>query len=131
MRFARGRTNSFHCRHLLCLVSRLIKLSRGKDQKEVCLLAQSGDVVDFADVASIRSATERPWLSPSSVARTSIGSPYGDLSSEGEVRVYPVPLERHGRLGSSSRTPLLEPGPLRTGRETFASSGSSTSNASW
>ena len=31
---------------------------------------------------------------------------------------------------SSSRTPLLGSSPLRTGRETFASSGSSTSNAS-
>ena len=72
MRFARGRTNSFHCRHLLCLVSRLVKFSRVKDQKEVCLLSQSGDVVDFADAASIRSATERSSLSPSSVARTSI-----------------------------------------------------------
>src|ERR1700688_141484 len=30
----------------------------------------------------------------------------------------------------SSQTPLLGPGPLRTGRETFASSGSSPSNAS-
>jgi hypothetical protein len=32
---------------------------------------------------------------------------------------------------SSSRTPLLRPGPLRTGRDSFPSSGSSTSNASW
>jgi len=34
-------------------------------------------------------------------------------------------------LTPSSRTPLLGPGPLRTGRETFASSGSSPSNASF
>jgi len=39
---ARGRTNSFCCRHLLCLVSRLLLFSRGKDQREVCLLAQPG-----------------------------------------------------------------------------------------
>ena len=70
---ARGRTNSFHCRHLLCLVSRLLKFSRGKDQREVCLLAQSSDVVDLADAASIRSTIERLSLSPSSVARISIG----------------------------------------------------------
>jgi hypothetical protein len=31
----------------------------------------------------------------------------------------------------SSRTPLLGPSPLRTGRETFASSGSGPSNASF
>jgi hypothetical protein len=31
----------------------------------------------------------------------------------------------------SSRTPLLGPSPLRTGREAFASSGSSPSNASF
>lgn len=33
-------------------------------------------------------------------------------------------------IGSSSRTPLLRPGPLRTGRDSFPSSGSSASNAS-
>jgi len=37
---ARDRTNSFHCRHLHCLVSRLCKFSRGKDQREVRLLSQ-------------------------------------------------------------------------------------------
>jgi hypothetical protein len=35
------------------------------------------------------------------------------------------------RRQPSSQTPLLGPGPLRTGRETFASSGSSPSNASF
>jgi hypothetical protein len=34
-------------------------------------------------------------------------------------------------LTPSSRTPLLEPGPLRTGRETCVSSGSGPSNASF
>jgi hypothetical protein len=89
---ARGRTNSFHCRHLLCLVSRLLMFSRGKDQREVCLLAQSGLPV-------IPSTTERRLLSPSSVARISIGSPCDDLSPKGEIRVYPVPLERHSNVG--------------------------------
>jgi hypothetical protein len=98
-RFARSRTNSFRCRHLLCLVSRLLKFSRVKDQKEVCLLSQPGHVADLSDSAGIRSITERPSLSPSSVARTSIGPPYGGLSPKGEIRVYPVPLERHSRLG--------------------------------
>jgi len=49
---------------------------------------------------------------------------------QGAIRTYPVPLERRDRLGPSSQAPLLRPGPLRTGRETFASSGSSPSNAS-
>ena len=47
----------------------------------------------------VRSATERLSLSPSSVARTPIGSPCGDLSPKGEVRVYPVSLERRGSVG--------------------------------
>jgi hypothetical protein len=37
----RDRTNSFHCRHLPCLVSRLIKFSRVKHQREVSLLSHS------------------------------------------------------------------------------------------
>src|SRR5438105_11624908 len=83
--FARSRTNSFYCRHLLCLVSRLLKFSRVGDQREVCPLAQSGDN-QFCWRTGIRSTTERPSLAPSSVARTSIGSPCGGLSSKGEIR---------------------------------------------
>ena len=37
----------------------------------------------------------------------------------GTIRIYPVPLERRDGLGPSSQAPLLRPGPLRTGRETF------------
>jgi hypothetical protein len=40
-RFVRDRTNSLRCRHLPCLVSRLVKFSRVKHQREVSMLSHS------------------------------------------------------------------------------------------
>src|SRR5260221_8838234 len=40
-RFAGDRTNSGCCRHLLCLLSRLIKFSRVQHHREVCPLSRS------------------------------------------------------------------------------------------
>ena len=62
-------------------MSRFVKFSRVKHQKKGSQPAFApGDVVDVADATDIRSITERPSLSPSSVVRTAIGASRDALS---------------------------------------------------
>src|SRR5258707_13127624 len=60
----RSRTNSLHCRHLLCPKSRFAKLSRVKHQMGSGLAFAIGDVVPVRNSTDIRSITERPSLFP-------------------------------------------------------------------
>ena len=73
---------------------------------EVCSLAR-GMILPLAGSIPIRSVTERLSLSPSSFARSPIGSPYGSRSHPGELRVYHVPSEHQSAVGLAF-TPVMQ-----------------------
>src|SRR5258707_9741767 len=94
-RFAGDRTNSGCCRHLLCLLSRLIKFSRVQHHREVCPLSRSEMLSmehPHTTPASLQSSLRflsDLLLSPPSIPLTVDLSPF-----RGTIRCSPVPLKQ-------------------------------------
>ena len=112
------RIGQFCHRHLLSHLRRFSKFSRNETPDGCLLTFASGKFR-----TRIRSITDRHSLLPSSLARTSVGSPCGLLSSSrGNVRDYHVPRKYlTDRLGSAHtpvelhlRWRMLEPPYLST-----------------
>src|ERR1700692_259365 len=92
---------------------RFLKSSRAEHQQEVSSV--SGEVIlsPRGDATSICPITGQPSLAPISVTRIAIGAILRwTYPLRGAVRAYPVPVNRHDRLGPSSGTTLRSPRPL-------------------
>src|SRR5437879_4700575 len=82
-----------HCRHLLSLLRRLLKVS-GDARPDGRLPACAWGMLPVG-ATPLHPITGRRSLLPSSHARTSIGSPRGSLSLAGDVRGCHVPSQSH------------------------------------
>jgi hypothetical protein len=71
---------------------RLIKFSRGKDQREVSPLSRPV-MIQSSDTTGIRSIAERPSLLLSSRFRIAVVGLTAFYPLRGAIRIYPVPLE--------------------------------------
>ena len=77
------------CRHLRCLLSRLLRCSRDERPDGSLPAFAWGHVADSA--TPIPPITGRPSLFPASSTRSAIGGPYGTRSLAGALRAYQVP----------------------------------------
>jgi hypothetical protein len=77
-------------------MSRLIKFSRVKHQREVSLLAHSVMLLVFTNATDILSITERHSLPLSSHTRITVGRPYGFTTLAGGDTALPCFVEVTG-----------------------------------